>query len=80
MISPIEFSKVESNAVLGGQPKTNNTEEPSPIADLIRTRPEAFDFGDCPDVEPLSSAYAAHMDAKRLAWIRDLLTPDEPAA
>ena len=31
----------------------------SPIAELLRTRPEAFDFADAPDPKPLSEEYLA---------------------
>lgn len=44
----------------------------SPIAELIRTRPEAFDVGDAPDSEPLSDQYQADMDARRPLWLREL--------
>lgn len=37
----------------------------SPMAELIRTRPEAFDFADAPDTAPLSEAYLRQMDAPR---------------
>ena len=37
----------------------------SPISELIRTRPEAFDFADAPDTAPLSEEYVRQMDALR---------------
>lgn len=47
--------------------------ESSPIAELIRTRPEAFDFGDAPDTKPLSAEYQAQMDARRPPWLRAMI-------
>ncbi|GEM_PF-1140856 len=45
----------------------------SPIANLIRTRPEAFDFGDAPDSAPLSDQYQVDMDARRPLWLREMI-------
>lgn len=47
--------------------------EVSPIADLIRTRSEAFDFGDAPDTKPLSAEYEAEMDARSPPWLREMI-------
>lgn len=84
MLQPLEFPMLERNAGLRGPPMTNDTDgrpqTTSPIAHLIRTRPEAFDFGDSPDTKPLSATYAAQMDAMRPAWTRDLYKPTEPTA
>ncbi|WP_426039862.1 hypothetical protein [Brevundimonas sp. DC300-4] len=60
--------------------KEHNMDEPdedlgaagsSPIAELLRTRPEAFDFADAPDLKPLSEEYLAAMAALRPAWARE---------
>ena len=51
----------------------NPDSELSSIADLIRTRPEAFDFGDAPDPEPLSDQYKVDMDARRPLWLPVLM-------
>ena len=51
----------------------NPDSEVSSIADLIRTRPEAFDFGDAPDTKPLSDEYVAEMDATRPLWLREMI-------
>lgn len=54
---------------LNGCPDDHEAE--APIADLIRTRPEAFDFGDAPDTKPLSAECQAEMDAEvRLGYAR----------
>ena len=47
--------------------------EASPIANLIRTRPEAFDFGDAPDSAPLNDQYQVDMDARRPLWLREMI-------
>lgn len=46
----------------------------SRIAELMRTRPEAFDFADCPDTTPLSPEYKADMYARMPAWLKRLNT------
>ena len=51
----------------------NRDSQVSSIADLIRTRPEAFDFGDAPDTKPLSDEYVAQMDATRPLWLREMI-------
>ena len=51
----------------------NPDSEVSSIADFIRTRPEAFDFGDAPDTKPLSDEYVAQMDATRPLWLREMI-------
>ena len=47
----------------------NNDEVPSPIADLIRDRPEAFDYSDVPDI-------TANEESKRMQ--EDLLENAPP--
>ena len=41
------------------------------LAELIRTRPAAFDFGDAPDIQPLCDEYASAMDARRPRWMKE---------
>ncbi len=53
--------------------QTPASEAPSPIHELIRTRPEAFDFGDAPDTRPLSQSYETDMKAHRPVWTTSLI-------
>ncbi len=44
--------------------------EESPIAHLIRTRPEAFDYDDVPDITDLSPRMRADLLKNAPPWLR----------
>ena len=55
--------------------KDDDTEKPTPIAHLIRDRPEAFDYDDVPDITPTEASKQMKKDLLRNAppYVRKLL-------
>lgn len=53
--------------------QTPARESPFRVHELIRTRPEGFDFRDAPDTRPLSQSYEADLKTRLPAWTTSLI-------